>query len=138
MKKEDLPQDKSNLEDFTREVYYVKNESGEYEKALSTGWQVKSDALDGAWKEVDRRMQEALKAFHKGTASPILYYMEKNLMDMPTLAGYTGLWSFCIKRHLKPKSFKKLSDKKLKKYAEAFRITVDELKKFDGNDNKGF
>lgn len=133
MKKEDLPQDKSGLEDFTRELYYVKNENGEYEQALSTGWQIKSDALDGAWEEAKRRMNTAAKAFKNGKASPILFYMEKNLMDIVTLAGYTNFWSFSIKRHLKPKSFKKLNDKKLKVYAKAFRITIDELKNFDGN-----
>jgi hypothetical protein len=133
MKKEDLPQDKSNLIDFTREVHYVKNTEGEYEQALSTGWDVKSAALDEAWEEVDRRMALAVKGFHAGEASPILYYMEKNMMDIPTLAGYAEQWSFCVRRHLKLKSFKRLSDKKLNKYAKAFRITIEELKNFDGN-----
>lgn len=137
MKKEDLPQDKSDLINFTREVYYVKNTEGEYEQALSTGWDVKSDALDGAWEEVERRMADAIESFKAGEASPILYYMEKNVMDIPTLAGYAGQWSFCVRRHLKLKSFKKLSDKKLNKYAKAFRITIEELKNFDGNENKG-
>lgn len=133
MKKEDLPQDKSSLENVTREVCYVKNEDGKYEKALSSGWEVKSDALDGAWDEVRRRTEEACEAIKAGTKSPILYFMELNLMDMPTLAGYTGFWSFSIKRHLKPAIFKKLSDKKLGIYAKAFRITIEELKNFDGN-----
>jgi hypothetical protein len=136
MKKEDLPQDKSDLIDFTREVYYVKNTEGEYEQALSTGWDVKSDALEGAWEEVDRRVALAIKLFKEGEASPILYYMEKNLMDIPTLAGYARQWSFCVKRHLKLKSFKRLNDKNLTKYAKAFRITIEELKNFDGNENK--
>lgn len=136
MKKEDLPQDKSGLVDFTREVHYVKNKDGEYEQALSTGWQIKSDALEGAWGEAKRRMEAAANAFKAGEASPILFYMERNLMDLPTLAGYTGFWSFSIKRHLKFNSFKKLSDKKLGVYAKAFRITLDELKNFDGNYDK--
>lgn len=63
MKKEDLPQDKSGLENFTREVYYVKNQDGTYEQALSTGWDIKSDALDGAWEEAERRMEAAKQAF---------------------------------------------------------------------------
>ena len=66
MKKEDLPQDKSDLIDFTREVYYVKNTKGAYEQALSTGWDVKSDALNGAWEEVDRRMALAIKSLRQG------------------------------------------------------------------------
>jgi len=137
MKKEDLPQDESNLKDFTREIHYVKNAEGTYEQALSTGWEVKSDALDEAWEEVDRRVALAIKAFQAGESSPIRYYMEKNLMDVSTLAGYTGFWSLCVKRHLKPNSFSRLNDKKLGKYAKAFRITIDELKNFNGNDNKG-
>ena len=66
MKKEDLPQDRSGLEVFTREVCYVKNEDGKYEKALSSGWQVKNDALDGAWDEITRRCEEAKNAFLAG------------------------------------------------------------------------
>lgn len=58
-------------------------------------------------------------------------------MDIPTLVGYTGFWSFSIRRHLKFKPFQKLNDKKLGIYAKAFRITIDELKNFDGNKNKG-
>jgi hypothetical protein len=136
MKKEDLPQDRSGLEVFTREVCYVKNEDGKYEKALSSGWQVKNDALDGAWDEITRRCEEAKNAFLAGKKSPILYYMELNLMDMPTLSGYTKFWSFSIKRHLKPNVFKKLSDNKLERYAKAFRISIDELKNFDGKESR--
>ncbi len=136
MKKEDLPQDKSGLVDFTREVCYVKNDNGKYEQALSSGWQVKSDALDGAWEEANRRTEAARKAFLDGQKSPILYYMELNLMDFPTLSGYTGFWVFSINRHLKPKVFNKLSHTKLERYAKAFRITIDELKNFDGTNKQ--
>jgi len=134
MKKEDLPQDKTKLENVTREVCYVTNKDGKYEKALSSGWDVKSEALDEAWNEVNRRAEEAKAAILAGEKSPILYFMELNMMDMPTMVGYTGFWSFSIKRHLKPKVFSRLSDKKLEIYAKAFRITVDELKNFNGND----
>ena len=131
MKKEDLPQDEGKL---ASEVSYVKNEAGEYEQALSSGWQVKEDALEGAWKEIERRRAAAKKAVLNGEKSPILYFMELALMDIPTLSGYTGFWGFSIKRHLKPQVFAKLSDKKLGIYAKAFRITIDDLKNFDGTD----
>ena len=34
---------------------------------------------------------------------------------------------------MKPKVFKGLNDKKLERYAKAFKITIDELKNFDGS-----
>lgn len=132
MEKDKLPQDKSALKDFTREVNYVKDEGGKYEKALSTGWNVKAEALSEAWKEINRRIKEAGEAVQSGEKSPVVFFMEVNLMDLPTLAGYTGFWKWTIKRHFKPNVFKKLSDKKLGRYASAFKISIEELKHFDG------
>ena len=130
MKKSEVPQDKSALENFTREVCYVKNEDGHYDTELSTGWETKKVALDEAWKEIERRTQDARQQIKDGKASPVLYFMEEKLMDFTVISGYTGFWKFRIKRHLKPNVFKKLSDNVLKRYADAFEISVDELKNF--------
>lgn len=130
MKKSEVPQDKSALENFTREVCYVKNEDGAYDTELSTGWEAKKVALDEAWKEIERRTEDAREKIKRGEASPILYFMEEKLMDFTVLTGYTGIWKFRIKRHLKPAVFKKLSDGMLKRYADAFDISIDELKNF--------
>lgn len=130
MKKDELPQDASALKDFTREVCYVKNEDGKYETELSEGWEVKSVALNNAWEEIDRRTQDARDKVLKGEASPVLYYLELHLMDLPVLAGYTGFRRWQIKRHMKPAVFKKLSDKKLKIYADVFEISVEDFKHF--------
>lgn len=132
MKKEDLPQDASALDKFTREVCYVKNEDGKYETALSKGWDVKKQALDSAWEEVNERVEEARKAVASGEKSPVYYFMELRLMDLSVLSGYTGIFPFFIKRHFKPSVFKDLSERKLEKYARAFDITVSELKNFKG------
>ncbi|UII27334.1 hypothetical protein LVD15_02585 [Fulvivirga maritima] len=132
MKKEDLPQDSSALRDVTREVCYVKDDDGKYGQSLSTGWKVKADALDEAWADINDRVREAAEEVKSGKKSPVLFFMEVNIMDYPTLSGYTGFWKWTIKRHIKPSVFKKLSDKKLGKYAAAFKISVEELKRFDG------
>lgn len=132
MKKEDLPQEPGALSRLTRELCYVKNEEGKYETALSKGWDIKKEALDSAWVEVNDRVEEARKAVASGEKSPVYYFMELNLMDIGVLSGYTGFFSFFIKRHLKPSVFNGLSDKKLEKYAKAFDITVSELKNFKG------
>ena len=132
MKKEDLPQDPGALDKFTREVCYVKNQDGKYETALSKGWDVKKQALDSAWEEVNERVEDARRAVASGEKSPVYYFMELRLMDLSVLSGYTGIFPFFIKRHFKPSVFKGLSERKLEKYARAFDITVSELKNFKG------
>lgn len=132
MKKKDIPQDPSKLGDFTREVCYVKNNEGKYEAALSSGWDVKNDALDNAWDDINNQIEEARKEVVAGKKSPIYYFFVVQLMDFKVLAGYTGFWAFSIKKHMTPKGFKKLNGKKLAIYAKAFDITVEELINFKG------
>ncbi|MES2763368.1 MAG: hypothetical protein V4677_14235 [Bacteroidota bacterium] len=132
MKKEDLPQDKSALSHMTRELCYVKDKDGKYSTDLSTGWEVKKDALDNAWEDINERINEAALAVKNGEKSPVLYFMELRLMDLNLLASFTGFWRFNIKRHFKPEVFKNLNEKKLATYAKAFDITIDELKNFKG------
>lgn len=128
MKKEDIPQDDSAITNFSKEVVYAVDDSGNYTAALSTGWQVKANALDVAWKDIAERIENARKKVLNNEASPILYFMELRLMDLAIVAAYTGFWKWTVKQHLKPSVFKKLSEQRLKKYAEAFNITVEELK----------
>ena len=130
MKKDEVPQDKGALENFTREVYYVKNNSGKYETGLSSGWDVKGAALDQAWEEIERRVKETIQKVEAGDLSPIAYFMELKLMDPAVLAGYSGFSKRKVRRHLKGKHFNKLSEGVLKRYADTFEITIDELKNF--------
>lgn len=132
MKKEELPQDKSALEVMTRELLYVKNTDGKYTTGLSTGWDIKKEALDSAWDDINERVESALSAVKKGEMSPIFYFMELRLMDLTVLSGYTGFWKFTIKRHFKPSVFKKLNEKKLNIYAKVFNVSFKELKDFKG------
>ena len=128
MKKEDIPQDGGALTKLTKEVVYAVDNSGNYTTELSTGWEVKARALDVAWEDIEQRIEHAKQKVLNHEASPILFFMELRLMDIGIVAAYTGFWKWTVKRHLKPAVFKKLPEKKLKKYAEAFNISVDELK----------
>lgn len=133
MKKQDLPQDESNLKSANMtEVLYVTDENDQYTTANSIGWEAKKMALDESLSLINERIEEAKQNVVNGICSPILYFMELNKMDLAVLAAYSGFWQWTIKRHSKPKVFKKLSDSTLKKYADAFGITVEELKNFDG------
>ena len=131
MKKEDVPQDLSSLGKLTTEICYATDESGKYTTQQSRGWDVKIGALDVTWENVEKRMKEATEKMEKGEVSPLLYFMEKNVMDLAILSDYTGFWKWRIRRHLKPAVFSKLSDKALQKYAEVFSSTVEELKKMN-------
>jgi len=131
MKKENVPQDLSSLGKITKEVCYATDSDGKYVTQLSDGWDVKITALDVAWQEIDGRIAGAKQKVLNNEASPLLFFMELRLMDLSILADYTGFWKWQIKRHLKPDVFNKLSEKDLKKYAEAFNVKVDELKSMD-------
>ena len=128
MKKEDVPQDLSSLGKITKEVCYATDNSGQYVTQLSKGWDVKIKALDVAWQDIEGRIAAAREKVLNNEASPLLFFMERGLMDIGILAGYTGFLKWQVKRHLKPDVFKNLPDKKLRRYAEVFNVSVDDFK----------
>lgn len=134
MKKEDVPQDKGSLGKITREVCYATDTSGKYTTALSDGWSVKNKALDSAWEDIQNRITTARKKVENNEASPLLFFMEKNLMDLKILSSYTGFYVWQIKRHLKPTIYKKLNEKKLARYAAVFNMQVEDMKNIHVHD----
>lgn len=133
MKKQDLPQDESNLKSANMtEVLYVTDENDNYTTANSIGWDAKKAALEESMELIHERIEEAKQDVANHKVSPIIYFMELNKMDLQVLAAYVGMWQWRVKRHAKPKIFKTLSESVLKKYADAFGISVDELKNFNG------
>ncbi len=125
MKKDDIPQDKGAL---GSEISYVVDKDGNYTTGVSKGWDVKIKALDVAWGDIEKKVADARTRILNNEASPILYFMELKIMDVPLVAGYTGFWQWQVRRHLKPSVFEKLSEKKLLKYAAVFETTIDELR----------
>ncbi|GAA4083702.1 hypothetical protein [Mucilaginibacter panaciglaebae] len=134
MKKEEVPQDLGALGKVTKEVCYAIDGRGKYTTQLSKGWDVKSTALDMAWQGVEERIATAKQKVLNKQASPILFFMEKALMDVEILAGYTGFWQWQVKRHLKPDVFYGLSDRKLQKYADVFNVSIADLKNMTINE----
>jgi antirestriction protein ArdC len=133
MKKQDIPQDESNLQSANMtEMLYVTDENNNYTTAQSIGWEAKKAALDESMQLINERIEEAKQNVANKIVSPIIYFMELNKMDLQVLAAYVGKWQWTVKRHAKPQIFKKLSDSTLKKYADTFGISIEELKNFDG------
>ena len=132
MKKNDVPQDKSNLESANfKELCYAVDENGDYTTTNSTGWDPKTIALNNAIEDISERVKRAKYLVLNEKTSPIEYYMELHKMDINILSSYVEMWTWRVKRHFKPSVFKKLSRKKLKKYAEVFEISIKKLKNIE-------
>ena len=136
MKKDEVPQDQGSLGKVTKEVQYATDESGNYTTTLSQGWDVKAGALDVAWQDIAGRVAAAREKVLRQEASPILFFMELKLMNPGVLAGYTGFWKWQVKRHLRPEIFKKLSERKLRRYAEVFEVSVSDLNSLSVNEDR--
>lgn len=129
MKKIKIPHEENSTLDGIQKVMYAPNENGEFEK-YNYGSNVEEYATKLAVEEYELLKEQALKDIKENISSPITYYMYENRMDLPTLASVTGFFQFRVKRHLKAKHFKKLNDKILQRYADAFQIELNELKEF--------
>jgi hypothetical protein len=134
MKKEDIPQDPGALSKATKEVCYAVDQSGKYTTELSVGWDIKARALDVAWDDISQRVEAARQKVKNKEASPLLFFIELRLMDIPIVSAYTGFWKWQVKQHLKPSVFERLSEKKLAKYAVIFEVSVEELKTMNLNE----
>jgi len=136
MKKEEVPQDKSNLESANfKELCYAVDENGEYTTVNSSGWDPKTIALNKAIEDINERVEDAKQRVLNNQTSSIEYYMEFHKMDLQILASYVGLWKWRVKRHFNPKVFNKLSKKVLQKYADVFDVSIDQLKNIELHGN---
>lgn len=131
MKKEEVPQDIGKLSNANmKELVYATDEKGNYTTTLSTGWEPKTIALTNSIDEISERIALAKKQVEDNEVSPIVYFMEYSRMDLGILASYVSMWQWRVKRHFKPQIFAKLNDTILQKYADAFNISINELKNF--------
>ena len=129
MKKKDLPQDNEGIhEGKFKDLCYVVDQDGNYVTAQSTGWSPKNTAMLQAWEVIHEKVEETRHKVISGELSPIAYFMEKNMLDIKMLSQYTGIPKRKVKRHLKPVVFQDLDNETLEQYADAFDISVEEIK----------
>ncbi len=128
MKIDEVPQDKGYLiEGRLSDLNYAVDKDGHYTSRKSMGWQPKNEAMTMAWELIYEKAEKAREKILSGVLSPLVFYMELNIMDIKILANYTGFSRWNVRRHLKMKNFKKLGPLHLYKYAEALNITPAEL-----------
>ncbi len=128
MKENQVPQDKENLnEGKLAKLYYATDEKGHYVKVNSVGWEPETVAMQQAWDVVNNEVEDARLKVIEGKASPVLYYLKKNIMDISMVASYVGTLGIMVRLHTRPFFFSKLSKRTLEKYAYTFRISLEEF-----------
>lgn len=111
-----------------RITHYKMEGNGHFTHDLQSDWGGRDPVVDQSLEIVKEKISNAKEKVLKGEISPIAYYMEKCITDVSTLAKYTGMAKWRVKRHLKIKVFRGLKNETLKRYADFFQITVEELK----------
>ena len=114
-----------------RELSYSYQDGGIFEKTVGFHGEADRLILQQAWDMFQERIEDARQRVLAGKVSPVVYYMEKNLLDPLNLSMMAGISIWRVKWHFRPNVFKRLKDKTLQKYAEAFNITIDQLRNID-------
>jgi hypothetical protein len=133
MEKKDVPQD-PHLFGSWKEVSYALDEDGKYVLVPSAGWEPANIANDMAWESIEAEVGRVVERVRAGELSPLAYHMARRQMDPGMLAGYTGLFKFQVRRHMKPAAFRRISPALANRYAAILRITTDELMEMPGCD----
>ena len=128
MEKESNPVYKDDRYGQYRELLYSYGKDGQFEKTVGFHGEPIRIPLQQAWDHFGERIEEARLKVLAGKVSPVVYYMEKILTDPMNLSMMAGIPIWKVKLHLKPYFFKRMGEKNQKKYAEAFNITVEQLK----------
>ncbi|MEI6883180.1 MAG: hypothetical protein WCO02_01730 [Bacteroidota bacterium] len=112
---------------YNRELHYSFEPGKGYTRKVDYHYLGNQIIIKQSWDEAESRLKDISSKIREGHLSPIAFYMEKNLMELPMLSDYTGFMRWRIKRHLKPRIFSKLKHETLSKYASVFNIGVNEL-----------
>jgi hypothetical protein len=134
MKISEVPQDDIKMLQGERKALYAVDEQGRYVQTTTRGWEVEEIVLHQVIHDFEEQAGKAAVRVRHRETSPIEYFMHKSWMDPLTLAQAMGLYRWQVKRHFKPGVFKKFKDKTLMEYARIFRVSVDALRHFHGED----
>lgn len=134
MKISEVPQDDVKTLQGVRKAIYAVDEYGRYAQTTTRGWEVEEIALHQVIDDFEKQARGAAARVRRSETSPIEYFMHKNWMDPLTLAQAMGLYRWQVRRHFRPGVFRKLKDDTLSEYARIFRVSVEKLQQFHGED----
>ncbi|MER0042442.1 hypothetical protein [Pseudomonas sp. MGal98] len=130
MKLDEVPQDPDSAYGGHSKLLYAVDDKGHYRGAQSAGWEAESFSTQLAVAELQAQEAEAYAGWQRGELSPLKCLMYHYRMDEPALAQIAGLWQWRVRRHFRPEIYRRLNDSVLGRYAEAFGLTVDELRRY--------
>ncbi len=108
-------------------VSYSVNSNGAYELVSGLSWQPVNVVNRQAWQEIEKKTALSREKVASDRVSCLHYYMTANQMDIGLLARYTGQSRWLVRLHLVPFIFNRIRPGTLKKYAELFQVSPDDL-----------
>ena len=115
---------KSVSDSSGRKLHYHFNGKEWFEK-----WEDNMDACEMVMESQHQEIEPIRSQVRMGKLSPLVYHIESKFFSVGLLSSYTGIPKRQIKKHMESENFNQLNDEILAKYAEAFGISIEELKK---------
>lgn len=112
-------------------LHYSIDKDGNWDRKMLSNWGHKEIVNTQTWIIVQERLDAAKQAVLEGKSSPIGYYMVKCIMDAKLCSEFVGYPKRKVKQHMKPAVFKTLDHNTLKRYADVFEISMDDLVKLE-------
>ena len=129
MKKNEVPQDlENNSYGGERKLIYALDDSGDFVGVKSSGWAVESEATHMALNVIHQQCEDSWQRAVRGETSALEYFMSYRRMDLALLSQVTGLFKWRIRRHFHPDIYQHLSEKLMRRYAQALEFEIDYLK----------
>jgi len=92
-------------------------------------WEENMEACEMVMANQEEELAPIRNQVLAGELSPLAFHIHSRFFNVGLLSSYTGIPKRHIKKHLKPEKFNQLDNETLEKYASAFGISVEELKK---------
>ena len=114
---------------YNRELFYHFDPQKGFSKSVDYQNNSNQVIIKQSWDVAAERLEAVRQRVEAGLVSPIAYFMERSLMEVPMVAAYMELPKWRVRMHLKPRVFARLKPALLEKYASVFDITVPQLLK---------
>lgn len=117
----------NGITDGLKIISYVSNHTGSQELVPGSMWQPVNIVNRQAWQEIESQIESSKTKVASGQVSCLHYYMTANQMDTGLLAKYTCQPRWLVRLHMVPFIYNRLRAGTLNKYAEIFKVSLDDL-----------